>query len=83
MPDTIQNPFRLTVSKHAQLRYRQRCDTTEPFVADTIRELLADAERADRPGVDGVAWDTGEILVVTDDDGTEAVTVLSKPEVSP
>jgi len=60
------SPERVTVTNHAKLRWQQRVDPSEPFPAQQIRDLL---ERA-TPGVDGVddgiGWEAGDVVIVTD-----------------
>jgi len=71
---------RIKVSEHAKLRYRQRVDASETFVPDAVRDLFDSAERVSAPAVDGVAWDAGDVTIVTDNDASLVITVLLRGE---
>lgn len=70
---------RIDVSEHARQRYIERCGF-DPYPAEKIRELLADAEpdAEDDRVSNAVAWATDEAIVVTDT-ALEAVTTVLRP----
>jgi hypothetical protein len=68
------------ITDHAVLRYRQRIDAAEPFVEARLVELLERAEPdAAHPRVtDGIAWVSGEAILITDSAQQAVKTVLRR-----
>jgi hypothetical protein len=53
----------MQITDHAELRYRQRVDPTEPFPRSRLRELFEKAERVPGAVEDGVGYVAGEIVL--------------------
>jgi hypothetical protein len=70
---------RIDISKHARSRYLERVGF-EPYPAERIRELLADADPdpEDDRVTNAIAWATEEAVVVTDR-ALETVTTVLRP----
>jgi hypothetical protein len=71
----------MQVTKHAELRYRQRVDSSEPFPREKLRELYEDAERAPDAVSEGVGYIAdGYTLAVRHDREPVVTTVLRGSE---
>jgi hypothetical protein len=67
----------MQITKHAELRYRQRVDATEPFPRERLRELYEEAEPVPDAVEDGVGYVTdGYTLAVRHDREPVVCTVL-------
>jgi hypothetical protein len=67
----------MQITKHAELRYRQRVDAAEPFPAERLRELYERATRAPDAVSDGVGYVAdGIVLAVRHDREPVVCTVL-------
>jgi len=56
------------ISKHAELRYRQRVDSGEPYPKERLREIVDDADPSHRSEIEGMVVEARDALVVLKDD---------------
>jgi len=68
----------IEITNHAQLRYRQRVDPSEPFPADRIREMLQRATPTREQVDDGLGWAAGNCVIVTDSAQQAVKTILRR-----
>jgi len=70
------------ITNHAELRYRQRVDATEPFPRERLRELYEKAQIDSSADVsEGVARVAGDVILVVKERSRPVVaTVLRREE---
>lgn len=66
----------VTVTEHAKLRYMQRAGVTVGNVTGEIRDRLEAGTPTERHVTDGLGWQDGSLILVTDENQEVVKTVL-------
>jgi hypothetical protein len=66
----------MQITKHAELRYRQRVDSSEPFPREKLRELYEDAEPAPDAVSEGVGYVVDDVTLAVRHDREPVVTTV-------
>jgi len=70
----------MQITQHAELRYRQRVNPTEPFPRERLRELYDRAERVPDAVESGVGYVAGEIILAVKHGREPVVTTVLRGE---